>query len=117
MRSKAVLRIRSRAVGVDTLVRLCATARSGHYSATGRPRWLQENGGAVRRAVLAVFGPDGPGVLRCVVTLELDTAEWRWFSLDVAARDLLALPADTATGPRSTSRLPPDHARHIPVEA
>ncbi|MER6951514.1 hypothetical protein ABT294_46615 [Nonomuraea sp. NPDC000554] len=76
--------------------RLARNAREQGRSAVGRPGWLAAHGDRVRSLFAVVFGTEGPGVYRCLVTAVLDDGSGGSFTLDMSHADFDALPDVTA---------------------
>ncbi|GAA3649344.1 hypothetical protein GCM10022224_010090 [Nonomuraea antimicrobica] len=76
--------------------RLARTARDQGRSAVGRPGWMAAHASRIRSLFAVVFGTEGPGVYRCLVTAVLDDGSGGSFTLDVSHADFDALPDVTA---------------------
>lgn len=70
-------------------IRLCRLANS--FSARGRPRWLQHHLDEVQQVLLIVFGPDRPGVLRCLAIAFTADDDAHAFTIDVSTHDFNSL--------------------------
>ncbi|MDX3004421.1 hypothetical protein PWY87_22220 [Kribbella solani] len=78
------------------LERLTSDAVDAHWSATGRPKWLEMNGGDVDHAYLTARVVEGPNVLRCLATLRpRGSGDLVAFTLDVSRREFDRLPTLT----------------------
>ncbi|TDD25713.1 hypothetical protein [Nonomuraea diastatica] len=71
--------------------RLARTARDQGRSAVGRPGWMSAHRSRIRSLFAVVFGTEGRGVYRCLVTAVLDDGSGGSFTLDVSRRDYDAL--------------------------
>ncbi|TDC04572.1 hypothetical protein E1267_22370 [Nonomuraea longispora] len=91
--------------------RLARTARDQGRSAVGRPGWMSEHRGRIRSLFAVVFGTEGSGVYRCLVTVVLDDGSGGSFTLDVSRGDYDALPDVT---PEELVEMAHLHLLHMP---
>lgn len=76
----------------EDLRRLMSDATRRGWSANGRPDWFGQHEEQFRSATLVVFGSEGAGLWRCIVTVVLADGSGGRFTLDVSAPALEALP-------------------------
>ena len=106
-----------RPVSVIQIEELTERASDASFSAHGRSEWLVKNASGIRAAHLRVFGPDTqPDVFRCIVSLVMRDNQLRYFTLDVAERDLARLPVATGDELLDLAQELLANAKHVPLD-
>lgn len=75
----------------EDLRQLMSEATNHGWSANGRPDWFAQHEENYRSANLVIFGPEGAGLWRCIVTVILADDSGGRFTLDVSASRLDSL--------------------------
>jgi hypothetical protein len=73
------------------LDQLMSEAAHRGWNAIGRPDWFRQHADQFRTAMLTVFGSEGSGLWRCIVTVILADGSGGRFTLDVSTSALEAL--------------------------